>query len=144
MAEGLTLVADSSAWIAFYRSSDSVMKELMMSAMRDHTILVPDVVLLEVLRGIDSAKQARAIELEFQHYGCVVVGGAQIAIQAAANYRKLRAKSLTVRGTIDLLIGTWCIANKTPLIHSDKDFIGFEKYLGLKVWRGDESSPNLA
>ena len=44
-----------------------------------------------------------------------------MAIQAAVNYRTLRALGITVRKTIDLLIGTFCIENGLPLLHADQE-----------------------
>jgi hypothetical protein len=46
----------------------------------------------------------------------------------------LRAKGITVRGTIDLLIATWCIRDDVRPLHADRDFEGFETHLGLKRW----------
>jgi predicted nucleic acid-binding protein len=50
----------------------------------------------------------------------------------------LREKAHTVRGSIDLLIGTWCMENQLPLLHNDQDFDAMEQHLGLKVWRGQQ------
>ena len=50
---------------------------------------------------------------------------------AADNYRLLRPRGFTVRGTIDVIIATWCIENKIALLHSDRDFEVFESELGL-------------
>ena len=137
MAQGLTLVVDSSAWISFYRKEDSAAKYWMVDAFKSHALLVPDLVLLEVLRGLKSEKLASAIEREFENFEIVLVGGKPISIKAAKNYRILRCKGITIRGTVDLFIATWCIENNIPLLHADRDFKGFEEHLGLKVWRGD-------
>jgi predicted nucleic acid-binding protein len=63
------------------------------------------------------------------------MGGTNLALAAADNYRKLRKKGLTVRKTIDCLIATFCILNGHSLLHSDRDFDAFEKELGLQVVR---------
>jgi len=55
----------------------------------------------------------------------------QLALKAAENYRKLRKKGITVRKTADIIIATFCIEEKIPLLHSDKDFIPFSKFLKL-------------
>ncbi len=39
----------------------------------------------------------------------VGLGGLEIAVQAAKNFRRLRATGVTARKTIDTLIATWCI-----------------------------------
>jgi predicted nucleic acid-binding protein len=61
--------------------------------------------------------------------------GLQNAIVAADNYRALRRIGVTVRGTIDCLIATYCIENQLPLLHNDRDFDPFEQHLGLLVAR---------
>jgi predicted nucleic acid-binding protein len=63
----------------------------------------------------------------------VELGGEEIAIQAAKNFRKLRALGVTVRKTIDTVIATWCIENGYALLHDDRDFDPFAKYLGLTI-----------
>ena len=57
--------------------------------------------------------------------------GPDIAIKAAANYRKLRALGVTIRKDVDMLIGTWCIENGIPLLHNDRDFRPMVEHLGL-------------
>jgi predicted nucleic acid-binding protein len=43
----------------------------------------------------------------------------------------LHRRGITVRKTIDLLIGTWCIKNRRPLLHNDGDFHPIARHLGL-------------
>lgn len=63
------------------------------------------------------------------------LGGLELAIEAAKNFRKLRALGFTVRKTIDAVIATRCIMDGLELLHSDRDFDPFETHLGLRcVW----------
>lgn len=62
----------------------------------------------------------------------VHLGGLDVAIQAARNYRKLRNLGVTVRKTIDTIIATRCIVDRLQLLHSDRDFDAFEQHLGLQ------------
>jgi predicted nucleic acid-binding protein len=55
------------------------------------------------------------------------------AVEAARNYRFLRAKGITVRKTIDTLIATRCILDGHELLHSDRDFDPFVEHLELRV-----------
>ena len=57
--------------------------------------------------------------------------GEAIAVEAARNFRLLRKRGITIRKTIDLLIGTWCIENRRPLLHNDNDFRPMARHLGL-------------
>jgi predicted nucleic acid-binding protein len=47
------------------------------------------------------------------------------------NYRTLRKRGVTVRKTLDVMIGTFCIVNQIPLLHRDRDFDPMEQWLGL-------------
>jgi len=61
------------------------------------------------------------------------MGGYDLAIKSAENHRKLQKKGVTVRKTIDIIIGTFCIHENLPLLHDDKDFEPMSEYLSLKV-----------
>jgi hypothetical protein len=63
--------------------------------------------------------------------------GPENAIQAARNYRILRANGVTVRKTMDTLIATYCIENNCTLLFSDRDFNPFVDYLGLRSVTGN-------
>ncbi len=62
----------------------------------------------------------------------VELGGQDIAIQAARNFRLLRAQGITIRKTIDTVIATRCIESNFTLLHSDRDFEPFVQHLGLR------------
>lgn len=62
----------------------------------------------------------------------VNLGGVDIAIVAATNFRRLRALGVTVRKTIDTVIATRCIMDGHELLHSDRDFDAFQQHLGLR------------
>jgi predicted nucleic acid-binding protein len=55
-----------------------------------------------------------------------------IALKAAENYRILRKKGITIRKTADVIIATFCISNRIPLLFADRDFIPFTKHLKLQ------------
>ena len=57
----------------------------------------------------------------------------ELAIKAAANYRLLRARGITIRNSVDLIIGTFCIERGHALLHSDRDFEPMERFLGLQT-----------
>jgi len=68
-------------------------------------------------------------------FPCYDIGGKDNAVKSANNYRSLRKKGITVRKTIDVMIATFCIENDFILLHNDKDFYPFEKYLKLRVYQ---------
>lgn len=57
------------------------------------------------------------------------IGGVEIAIRAARNFRILRRRGITVRKTIFAIITTRCIESGYELLRSDRDFDPFAAYL---------------
>ena len=52
-------------------------------------------------------------------------------LRAATNHRRLRALGVTIRKTVDLVIGTFCIERGHTLLHADRDFEPMQRHLGL-------------
>ena len=133
----MRIVADTSAWIALIRGDGTAAESVLARAITSHQILVPDLVRYEILRGMPNESQARKFIQTLDRFESVMLGGVQLATIAASNYRKLRTRAITIRGSIDLLIATWCIENHIPVLHQDRDYGVIEKHLGLRVWRGE-------
>lgn len=133
----MRIVADTSAWIALIRGDGTEAESVLARAIISHQILVPDLVRYEILRGMQNESQARKFIQTLDRFESVMLGGVRLATIAAANYRKLRTRAITIRGSIDLLIATWCIENQVPVLHQDRDYGVIEKQLGLRVWRGE-------
>jgi predicted nucleic acid-binding protein len=129
------IVIDSSAWIANLRGLDneSVRKLRAIVDDDDDQILVGDLILLEVLQGARGEANAARIERNLRNYQIAPMCDAAITVQAARNYRSLRERGITVRKTIDLIIGTFCIAGGHGLLHDDRDFEPMAALLGLRV-----------
>jgi predicted nucleic acid-binding protein len=134
----MRFVTDTSVWVDYLRGRESGQVRVLDAALDENRVVVPDLVLLEVLRGVSSPKAAVWVESVLDDLEIVAVGGREMAVAAAQNYRLLRSKGLTIRGSIDLLIGTWCIENKVPLLHNDRDFGMMEQHLGLEPVVADE------
>ena len=59
------------------------------------------------------------------------MGGEVLALESAIHYRQLRKKGVTVRKSIDVMIGTFCIHNHIPLLYDDRDFDPMVEFLQL-------------
>jgi predicted nucleic acid-binding protein len=90
---------------------------------------------MEVLRGLRSDREWKALRELLAPLPVVTTGGEASALAAAALYRDLRKAGVTVRSSIDLLVGTWCIANACLLIHDDHDFDAMAARHGLITWK---------
>ena len=86
----------------------------------------------EVLRGFrDDGAFERARKV-LEAFVLIELGGYRVALQAAKNYRLLKARGISVRKTVDTIIATKCIEDGFSLLHSDRDFDPFVEHLGLK------------
>lgn len=94
---------------------------------------MPDLVMCEILRGVPDERQARHVETLLRTCQVTAASNDGIAVTAATNFRTLRRAGVTIRSTIDLLIGTFCIRHGYALLHRDRDFDAMEKHLGLRV-----------
>lgn len=128
------IVVDSSVWIDHFRGIRTPEVDRF-RALDPGTILVGDVIVLELLRGLDREEQAVKLQRQFEAYGIEAMLDPQLACTAAAHYRALRRRGITIRTLADLVIATYCIENRHHLLHSDRDFEPFELYLGLRVLR---------
>lgn len=96
-------------------------------------LLVGDLVLCEVLRCIPDPHEHAVVKDVLLSFELVAIGGVDLALEAADHYRTLRRRGITVRKTIDLLIGTYCIVKDCALLHSDRDFDPMAQHLGLRA-----------
>jgi hypothetical protein len=63
-----------------------------------------DLIVSEVLEDVASDKEFRRVKRQFGNFPVYGMVGHHIATQSAVNYRKLRAKGITVRKIVDC----WC------------------------------------
>ena len=89
--------------------------------------------LAEVLQGFAKERDFNEAKKLLTSLMVVELGGQEIAIQAAGNFRALRNIGVTVRKTIDTIIATRCVANGYDFLHNDRDFEAFVTHLGLRV-----------
>jgi predicted nucleic acid-binding protein len=125
------IVVDTSVWIDFLNGRDASHTRHLRTLLGTEEIIVGDLMLCEVLQGLASERAAHLVEALLRRFAIVPIVDESIAVQAARNFRALRKRGITVRKTIDLLIGTWCIENRKPLLHNDSDFRPMAKHLGL-------------
>ena len=125
------ILVDSSVWIDYFRGLATPQTDRLDGLLGVRPLAIGDIILVEVLQGFASeADFALALDL-MGSLDLVQIGGQAVAVQAARNYRTLRARGITIRKTIDTLIATRCIQDGLPLLYSDRDFDPFVAHLGL-------------
>jgi predicted nucleic acid-binding protein len=126
------IVVDTSVWIDWIKAKDTDGTRKLERILDQDEVVVGDIVLFEILQGARDEVHARKLERLLA--GCVQVEmmSRSMAIAAAANFRFLRGKGVTIRKAPDIIIGTWCIENACALLHNDRDFLPMVEHLGLK------------
>jgi predicted nucleic acid-binding protein len=139
------LLVDSSVWIDHLRGVESRETRLLRQVLRrldpfspaswdgdgQTEVLVGDLVLLEVLRGVDDDRQRARVRAQLLVFAQVGLGGTATALAATEYYVALRRLGATVRKAVDCLITAWCIEHGVPLLHADRDFLPFVRHRGL-------------
>lgn len=116
------IFVDSSVWIDYFRGTRTSETDRLDALLGQEELVVGDIVLTEVLQGFARDADFRTGLRLLSTLPLVELGGRDTAVQAARNFRHLRAKGVTVRKTIDTLIATWCIRSEASLLYSDRDF----------------------
>lgn len=126
------ILVDSSVWIDYFRGETTPQTDKLDVSFGTDLIGLGDLILAEVLQGFDSERDFNRARKLLTAFTVIELGGLDVAIQAARNFRTLRALGITVRKTIDTVIATRCIESGYPLLYSDRDFDPFCQHLGLR------------
>lgn len=125
------ILVDSSVWIDYFRGAVTPQTDCLDQLLGSELLLIGDLILTEVLQGFASERDFNQARSLLAALPVVPLVGGEVALQAARNYRHLRAQGVTVRKTIDTLIATSCIEHGYALLYSDRDFDPFVDRLGL-------------
>ena len=126
------ILVDSSVWIDYFRGTPTPQAEKLDGLLSSEPIAVGDLILTEVLQGFRSERDFNEAKRLLTSLVVVELGGQDIAIQAARNFRILQTQGITIRKTIDTIIATRCIESGYTLLYSDRDFDPFVQHLGLR------------
>ena len=125
------ILVDTSVWIDYFDNVDSPHCNALDLALVNGTAAIGDIIFLEILQGFRSDKDYKNTKSQLSKLDQYETFGHHMVELCASNYRNLRKKGITIRGTADVIIATFCIENKLPLLFKDKDFTPFVKHLGL-------------
>ncbi|MBI4206303.1 MAG: PIN domain nuclease [Betaproteobacteria bacterium] len=129
------ILVDSSVWVDYFNGVACPETDRLDRLLAIGPVLTGDIILTEVLQGFDNDAEFRRARTLLARLPFEPMLGRAVALQSAANYRRLRRQGVTVRKTIDVMIATFCIINNHTLLHRDRDFDAMERALGLKVLR---------
>jgi predicted nucleic acid-binding protein len=128
------ILVDSSVWIDYFNGESTWQTDALDRLLGSTTILMGDLILAEVLQGFRLDKDFEKAKGLLTALPFRTIGGYQVAVQSALNYRRLRKAGATVRKTIDLFIATYCIVETLTLLHNDRDFDPLTIHCGLATF----------
>lgn len=133
------ILVDSSVWIDYFNGKRSWQTDLLDHMLSSVPIIMGDLILTEVLQGFRSDKDYETAKNYLSELPFRQMGGYNVAIQSAQNYRQLLKAGVTVRKTIDItidiIIATFCIIEGLTLLHDDRDFDPIASHFSLKVFK---------
>jgi predicted nucleic acid-binding protein len=126
------ILVDTSVWIDYFKGVETQESNLLDIALINDEVAISDLILLEILQGFRSDNDYETAKAHLLALNQFRMLSPDIALKAAENYRILRKKGITIRKTADVIIATFCISNRIPLLFADRDFIPFIKHLKLQ------------
>jgi predicted nucleic acid-binding protein len=127
------VLVDTSVWVDYFNGLGTPRTDRLDELLGSGRLLTGDLILTELLQGFAGDADFRTARRLLLELPCAELVGRDNALRAADNFRRLRKRGVTVRKTIDVLIGTYCIQHGHELLHADRDFDSMQRYLGLRV-----------
>jgi hypothetical protein len=127
------VIVDTTVWVDYLNGNPTPEKDWLERELTRQRLGLLDLMLCEVLQGLSMEEDAARVLRELRRFEVFESGGVELAVEAARNYRSLRARGRTVPKTVDCLIATFCLLRGHALLHRDRDFRPFEELLGLQV-----------
>ena len=127
------VIVDTTVWVDYFQGAQNPETHWLNTELDRQRLGLTDIILCEVLQGVRDDVTAKDVEGQLLKLEVFETGSVALAREAAHNYRALRSRGDTVRKTIDCLIATFCLREQHSLLHRDRDFDPFEKFLELSV-----------
>lgn len=125
------MLVDTSVWIDYLNGVQSKHTDSLDTGIVEGIVVIGDLIFLEILQGIRDDRDYRKTKQTLMTLEQYELFGKGMAEKCAENYRALRKKGITVRKTTDVIIATFCIEQRIPLLFLDRDFIPFVDHLDL-------------
>ncbi|MDW7761690.1 MAG: PIN domain nuclease [Acidobacteriota bacterium] len=132
------ILVDSSVLIDFLEGRENAAVDRLSKALDDGIPFgISPITCLEVLQGAATDRDFERLHeyLETQTI-YELKGGLDSYAAAAALFRSLRKKGLSVGSSVDCLIARTAIEHGLHLLHNDSDFDRIARVAPLKIWGG--------
>jgi len=129
------ILLDTSVLIEFLnRTGSRFDKSVEVLIANDTDIAIAEITLTEVLQGIRSERDYREVRASLMTLPSLSLKDHDSYIKAADLYRKCRARGLTIRSTIDVIIAQTAIENNAELLHNDRYFGAIASVSSLRFY----------
>jgi predicted nucleic acid-binding protein len=127
------VIVDTSVWFDYFAGVSNAETGWLDVEMGKQRLGVTDLMLYEILQGTRSDREFRVLKGAMLKYEVFATGGREMAIASSENYKLLRKQGFPPCKTIDCWIATFCLREGHALLHRDRDFEPFERFLALRV-----------
>ena len=132
----MIVVVDTTVWIDFFDAKGTIFdRHLTELIENDAPIVLVDIIYCEVLQGIRDDDVYQRTRRTLLAHPILRARGLE-TFEAAANlYRTARRHGLTIRRTVDCLIGAICLEAGAEIYHNDRDYDALAKVSTLMIHR---------
>jgi len=118
----MRILVDTSVWVDFFNGHPSPQAETLAHLIRKETDVVTcGLIVSEVLQGLRQAKSRVNIERHFREMDWLSPKEPDTYIEAAELFRRLRARGITIRSTIDCVIANLAAHHDALILSKDRD-----------------------
>lgn len=114
------ILVDTSVWIDYFNGVKYLHTDLLDVFIVEGTVAIGDLIFLEILQAIRNDQQYRQTKQSLLALGQHEMFGKDMAVKCADNYRALRKRGITTRKTADVIVATFCIEKKLPLLFGSR------------------------
>ncbi len=134
------LVADTSAWIEYLRSTGSPSHLALRTAVSTGEVLLLEPVKAELLVGARSNAEVRELRRLLEGFDVELVHPRDDFEAATELYQRCRTIGVTPRGLLDCLIAAMAARTGRPLLHHDRDLTPLVAAAGISEAPGSLST----
>jgi predicted nucleic acid-binding protein len=131
------VLVDTSVWIDALNGRQNWQTDLLGQLIDENAgVVICPVIIQEILQGIRSDSDFAVVKDNLSGFEVLSIDPVEAAYQAAALYRSVRKRGITIRKSNDCLISFYAISCKTALLHNDDDFNKIARHTSLKILNG--------
>ncbi len=118
----MMILVDTSVWIDFFNSYKSQEAQTLIDLIdQEMEIATCGVVAAEFMQGIRDTSTLKTLDRQFRDMQWLTPREPDTYLEAAALFRALRNRGITIRSTIDCLIARLAYENNASLLSRDRD-----------------------